>query len=64
MLDIYQAVASRYFQDESTTTQYHRELAEHFAMLEGYPERKIEEWCWQLEKAKEYLKCVTQFVSG
>jgi tetratricopeptide (TPR) repeat protein len=60
--DIVRAVKSRYMGDSKITVQYHKELADLFSSMEGYPERKIEEWCWQLEKAGEYrrlLECLT-----
>eukprot|EP00026_Physarum_polycephalum_P000414 Phypoly_transcript_00415.p1 GENE.Phypoly_transcript_00415~~Phypoly_transcript_00415.p1 ORF type:complete len:1535 (+),score=349.28 Phypoly_transcript_00415:114-4718(+) len=60
--DIVQAVKSRYLNDTKITVQFHKDLADLFSLMEGYPERKIEEWCWQLEKAGEYrrlLDCLT-----
>lgn len=51
-----QAVKSRYLTDAKVTVQLHKDLADFFSLMEGYPERKIEEWCWQLEKAGEYRR--------
>ncbi len=54
MQDILQAVQSRYLKNQSEKMEFHKHLAEFFQSIEGYPERKIEEWCWQLEKAGQY----------
>lgn len=56
-----EAVKSRYLNDPKITVKYHKDLADSFAVMEGYPERKIEEWCWQLEAAGEYRRYVHSF---
>mmetsp|Transcript_24246 Transcript_24246/g.26929 ORF Transcript_24246/g.26929 Transcript_24246/m.26929 type:complete len:1179 (+) Transcript_24246:885-4421(+) len=53
--DIRTAVKKKYFQDSQTERSVHLELAEYFkTSTEGVSDRKVEELCWQLEKAEDW----------